>query len=194
MAFRSLTTLTVPVSVQARFKALVCAAVTGVAAGLAGCSTAGPGLMSGLSNEAQPEIMKAKQPVLISMPAITGGSDAYRQAVMRQLNQTATARNIALVTDEKVPCDFALRGYIMTQREADGLKVLYVWDLLDKSGNRINRFSGETTPVAVAATGDDWAVIPAKATGEMADKTVSSLVAWSAGQQTAAGQPGVSKL
>jgi len=171
-----------------RAKAALAAALV-AAAGLGACSTANTSLMSGLSSQSQPEgPAKANKPVLISMPPIVGGSDAYRDAVVRQLNQAATPRNIALVVDDKVPCDYTLRGYMMTQREAGGLKLLYVWDLLDKSGNRINRFTGETTPAAVAAAGDDWAVIPASATGEMADKTVSSLVAWSSSQ------PGISKL
>ena len=152
-----------------------------VAAILAGCGAASSGLggMSGLS-QAQPEgPPKAKQTMLIALPPITGGNDTYRQAVVRQLNQSATPRNIALVVDDKVPCDYTLRGYLMTQREGEGLKLLYVWDLLDRNGKRINRFTGETASIAVPPSGDDWAVMPASATGEMADKTVSSLVAWS---------------
>lgn len=151
---------------------------------LCGCSSTGnmlPG-MSGLSQVQSETPEKAKRLVLISMPPITGGSEAYRQEVVRQLNQSATPRNIALVVDDKVACDYTLRGYIMTQRQGDGLKVLYVWDLLDKSGNRVSRFTGETTPQAAPAAADDWTVVPANATGEMANKTVSSLVAWSSGK------------
>lgn len=158
----------------------LCAVAVAVLA--AGCSSTGNvfGGLSGLSQAQTQGPTKAKQPVLIAMPPITGGSDAYRLEVVRQLNQAATPRNIALVVDTSVPCDYTLRGYILTQRQADGLKLLYVWDLLDRNGNRINRFTGETTPAAVPAGGDDWAVMPASATGEMADKTVSSLVTWSA--------------
>ena len=152
---------------------------------LGGCSSSGSGLsdvMSGLTSQTStaasqpPAPSKLHRPVLVALVPIVGGPDGFQQQVVKQLNQSASTRNVALVVDSTVPCDYTLRGYVMTQRETTGLKMLYVWDLLDKTGNRLQRLTGETPPAAVPAAGDDWAAISAIATNEMAEKAVATIV------------------
>ena len=158
------------------------ALVFGAALAMAGCSNTGTGgggleqVMSGLS--AGPKDGAKKQRlVLVAMPKVAGGPPAFQSIIMRQMNDKALAHNVALVVDGGVVCDYTLRGYLLTQHDGSGVKLLYVWDLQDSKGERINRFSGETVPAAPVAGGDDWAAIPATATDDMAEKTLASIVA-----------------
>ena len=145
---------------------------------LAGCSS-GSGLQQSLNGEpAKDAVSQSRRTVLVSLPQIVGGADAqFSQVMVRQLNQTAIARNIALVVDPDVPCDYTLRGYMFTQHEASGVKLSYFWDVIDKSGTRVNRIEGEELAGKVPANGDVWAAIPPAISVAIADKTITSLLA-----------------
>lgn len=150
--------------------AIVLAGLAGIAAG---CSSSS-GIKQALNGEPTKE---AKRTILVSLPQIVGGADQqFTQTMVRQLNQTAIARNVALVVDADVPCDYTLRGYMFTQREASGLKLFYFWDVIDKSGTRINRIEGDEPAGSGSATGDSWAAIPPAITVAIADKTITALL------------------
>ena len=145
---------------------------------LAGCSS-GSGQMLSLNGEpAKEAVSQARRTILVSLPQIVGGADAqFSQVMVRQLNQTAIARNVALVVDPDVPCDYTLRGYMFTQREESGVKLSYFWDVIDKTGTRVNRIEGEEFAGKLPANGDVWAAIPPALSVAIADKTITSLLA-----------------
>ena len=57
--------------------------------------------------------------------------------------------------------------------------VLYVWDVYDRSGNRLHRINGQQ--VAGSAGGEGWSAVPAAAMQQIADDTIDQLAAWIAG-------------
>ena len=166
-----------------KFRVRFCGVLAfGAALGLAGCSNSGTGggleqVMSGLSAGPKAATAQKQRFVLVAMPSVAGGPPAFRKTIARQMNDRALAHNVALVVDGGVTCEYTLRGYMLTQRDGSGVKLLYVWDLQDSKGERINRFSGETASAAPVKGGDDWAAIPAAATDDMAEKALASIIA-----------------
>ena len=146
------------------------------AAGLAlcGCSSPGSNLLPPLNSGATPS--QSEHPVAVALPQIVGAPQNFLEPFIRQLNQSATAHNVALLVDPSLDADYTLRGYFISNRDGDGVKLLYVWDVLDKSGTRLNRVEGEER-IAVSGSSDAWAAVPANVQSAIADRTITGFVA-----------------
>lgn len=96
-----------------------------------------------------------------------------------QLAAAARAHGIAIRTATDTSTDNILRGYFSAFGDGKETTVVYVWDVLDNAGNRLERIQGQET-VEGRSKGDPWTAVPAATMQAIADKTIASYVAWRA--------------
>jgi len=90
----------------------------------------------------------------------------------------ARERGIGLVGSTDPATTHVLKGYFSAIPEAQGTTVIYVWDVLDPSGNRLHRIQGQ---MKAEGTGGWQSVQPATMQA-IADTTVDQLSTWLAGR------------
>ncbi len=85
----------------------------------------------------------------------------------------ARERGIAIAPSGE-PQTYVLKGYFSALPEGRETTVVYVWDVLDSSGNRLHRIQGQQ----VAQGGDGWSSVPASTMQAIADQTMEQLAGW----------------
>ena len=92
----------------------------------------------------------------------------------------AGERGLTLVPNTENNYTHVLKGYFSAFSENGKTTVVYVWDVLDPSGNRLHRIQGQEA-VAVDGGSDAWAAVPPEAMERIADRSVDSLALWIVG-------------
>jgi hypothetical protein len=116
------------------------------------------------------------KPIVVSLAPIVGAPQTFLEPFVRQLNDKAGDRDVVLIVDATVTADYTLRGYIISETQRDGAKLLYVWDLLDKTGTRINRITGEEPLAATGGSGDAWSKASDATRAAIASHTIEGIV------------------
>lgn len=95
----------------------------------------------------------------------------------RRLSERAKEQAITLVASTDLTATHVLKGYFSILQESTGNTVIYVFDVLDPSGNRLHRIQGQETVPAVAG-GDAWASVQPATMETIADKTMADFKQW----------------
>jgi hypothetical protein len=102
----------------------------------------------------------------------------------RRLGSDARASGLVIRPSNDARAEEILKGYF-SAFQGDGPKgkqvtIIYVWDVLDPAGNRLNRMQGqEVVPVrAGSRESDPWAAVPAATMELIAAKTISDYLNW----------------
>ena len=164
-------------------------AVVGVllsATGLAGCSYDMSDLLTSSTGSGDGAI-KATQLLPANRKTIIG-TVAYRAAIgppddvgrdlTRQLNDAAVDQGLALVIDPNVKSNVALRGYVTAMRIGATVNITYLWDVLDASGKRIHRISGEDAMTNGVDVKQPWGAVTPAVSRMIAQRTMSELSQW----------------
>jgi hypothetical protein len=85
----------------------------------------------------------------------------------------ARERGIAIAPSGE-PQTYVLKGYFSALPEGKETTVVYVWDVLDSSGNRLHRIQGQQ----VAQGGNGWSSVSASTMQAIADQTMEQLAGW----------------
>lgn len=105
------------------------------------------------------------------------GAPAENAAVLAaRLAESAGARGIALAAAGDAETTHIMKGYFSAISESGRTTVIYVWDLLDPSGNRIHRFQGRLSDEDGEGVG--WAAVGPETMNAIADRSVDQLAAW----------------
>ncbi|HEV7304946.1 hypothetical protein [Ensifer sp.] len=129
------------------------------------------------------------QPSVASLPkasAVASGSVRFLpiigapvQAVTplsRQLGADARARGLTIKGSSDSSSEHILKGYFSALKDGDKTTVVYVWDVLDGSGNRLHRIQGQDS---VPGGGTDlWSGVPATTMQGIATKTIDAYLEW----------------
>lgn len=94
----------------------------------------------------------------------------------RQLGAEARAKGLTIKGASDQASEHILKGYFSAFGDGQTVTVVYVWDVLDSSGNRLHRIQGEEK-VPSAAT-DPWVGVPASLMQQIATKTMGEYTAW----------------
>jgi hypothetical protein len=168
-------------------------------AGLAGCSAGSSLLDSNLLSTAsvpeQPQVRQAAGKPVVRMVAYRpplGPPENVAGEFTRQLNDAAGNHGIALVIDPAVKPELALRGYVTAMRKGPTVNITYLWDVLDTSGKRVARLSGEEMLKDGVNASQPWDAMTPVVAKLIAEKTMSQLARWvnGNGPQVAAGATG----
>lgn len=160
--------------------------------GLAGCETGsnilGSAGSSAPSTElASPSAVPASAMKLAVAPVI-GAPESVAKQMQTSLAGALNKQNIAVAQNPTDKTDYTLRGYVVSAREKTGVKVSYIWDLTDPSGQRVNRITGEEI-VSAGANRDPWASVSPQLIDTISSKTASQVAAWAPSRQPAAATP-----
>lgn len=94
----------------------------------------------------------------------------------RQLGASARAGGLIIKSSADASATHILKGYLSAFENGSKVTVVYVWDVLDPSGARLNRIQGQlSTP---ARGGDPWASVPSDLMKQIGQKTISSYLEW----------------
>lgn len=93
-----------------------------------------------------------------------------------RINDDARAKGVELAGNGGTDAAYVMKGYFSVLSEDNQTTILYVWDVLDASGNRLHRIQGQEKVPGAAA--DSWSVVPPSAMQSIADKTMQEYSTW----------------
>ncbi len=152
------------------------AAVAAVA--VAGCANALPEAGGMTEPKSTAKARPAAKPVrMVVLRPIAGPPAAVSDRIVRAMNDAANSQNVALIVDPTIDAPTALSGVVVADTSRAGTRFTFVWDLIDASGKRIDRISGEESFPSGAGNADVWESVPPAALKTMTDKVLASLTA-----------------
>jgi hypothetical protein len=111
---------------------------------------------------------------------IIGAPATIVTPLSRHLANAARASGIVIKAANVDNGSHFLKGYLATFRSGDGVTVSYVWDVLDKTGERLHRIQGKQD-IAYAG-GDLWAAVPGRTLQTIAQDTIAAYRRWQGSQ------------
>ncbi|MDP9840007.1 hypothetical protein J2T09_004787 [Neorhizobium huautlense] len=130
-------------------------------------------------------------PMQASLPPTqenTGASETIRflpiigapvQAVTplsRQLGMRARAAGLTIKPSGDASSEHILKGYLSAFPDGGSITVVYVWDILDNSGTRLNRIQGQQK--VPGGGSDPWTSVPAATMEAIAGETIDAYMEW----------------
>ncbi|WEX76509.1 hypothetical protein PYH37_004820 [Sinorhizobium numidicum] len=94
----------------------------------------------------------------------------------KQLGAAARAEGLPIKSSTDTTSDHILKGYFSALNDGGKTTVVYVWDILDGSGNRLHRIQGQDTVANTAA--DPWSAVPPETMQAIASKTIEAYLEW----------------
>lgn len=111
---------------------------------------------------------------LVQVAPIVGATARSVAPLSQRLALRAAERGISLTNNEGGT--HVLRGYFSAMQQGGEAVVIYVWDVIDRAGNRVYRMQGQET--ARMSGRDVWNSIDERTMERIADKTIDDLSAW----------------
>lgn len=157
-------------------------------AAFVGLTLAGCGTTTGLFTEASDSSAAstdllannsaaAAQASQVAIAPVIGAPEQIASQMQTALGTSMQSRQIASTSGTSAAAAYTLRGYIVAAREQAGTKISYIWDVNDRTGNRVNRITGEEIATS-GASRDPWASVTPQVISTIADKTAASLATW----------------
>jgi hypothetical protein len=152
----------------------------GASLGFSGCGTSTSLLGSGAgfapadgANSEVPATVRADWK-MVALEQLHGAPDGVRSQIVEQVARDGVQHGLILRADPGT-YDYKLRGYLLAETAKSQVKVIYVWDVLDATGARVSRVSGEEIVAAGKSTADRWASVPRGVLAMVAEKAVAAL-------------------
>lgn len=95
----------------------------------------------------------------------------------RRISARAKEQAITIVASTDVTATHVFKGYFSLLQEGTGTTIIYVFDVLDPTGNRLHRIQGQETVPTVAGA-DPWASVQPATMETIADKTMADFKQW----------------
>ena len=162
----------------------VLALLSGLAVSLAGCSGGSLGGVFGGSGEGA---TSSNVPSIAFAPII-GPPAAIGKYLNGQLVAAVQQKKITVVADIDKTATYTVQGFLAQSNEAKSEKFSFIWDVRDKSGNRVHRILGEEA-VPAKTGAKPWSSINNAALQKIAAKTAEDLAVWLPKQGAAAATP-----
>ncbi|URK87315.1 hypothetical protein LP421_27750 [Rhizobium sp. RCAM05350] len=96
----------------------------------------------------------------------------------KQLGNEARSHGLTIKAVSDTSSQHILKGYFSALNDGGKTTVVYVWDVLDGTGNRLHRIQGQDTVNATAA--NLWSVVPPQTMQAIATKTINEYLSWRA--------------
>ncbi|MHA1157791.1 MAG: hypothetical protein ACTSP2_03455 [Alphaproteobacteria bacterium] len=97
-------------------------------------------------------------------------------ALEDMIEEEAAARKINLAEPDDPSVTYLVQGYISTVGDLHSVLLVYVWDVFDRFGTRIHRFSGQET--APGSGSDPWSGVTREVMGSAARDTLDAMAEW----------------
>lgn len=124
-----------------------------------------------------PQVAAIRTPARIEFAPVVGADSAKLQPLSARLAARAAQRGITLVNTGGT---HVLKGYFSAFTDNRETVVIYVWDVLDAAGNRVNRIQGQQKVPAGQGPGG-WSAVTPAIMEAIADRTIDDLAVWLSG-------------
>ncbi|WP_048648363.1 hypothetical protein [Nitratireductor soli] len=111
----------------------------------------------------------------VQFAPVIGATAEAVPALSSRLEARARQTGIAIV-QQGGSASLVMKGYFSAIADGGKTTVIYVWDVLDPSGNRLHRIQGQQ--VAPSGNGDGWSSVTPATMEAVADSTISQLATW----------------
>jgi hypothetical protein len=125
------------------------------------------------------------QAARVEFAPVTGATQEAAAPLARQLTERARARGIGIAGSGVAPTHI-LKGYFSEVSDRSSTTVIYVWDVLDPSGNRLHRIQGSAKTKGAGG----WSAVSAKTMQAIANETMDEFARWLSGGGAATGANG----
>lgn len=130
-----------------------------------------------------PSVASIQQPAPVSegeairfLPIIGAPVQAVTP-LSKELGTSARAAGLTIKASGDASAAHILKGYLSAFEDEGKITVVYVWDVLDGAGARLNRIQGQlSTPSRGGA--DPWASVPPELMQSMGQMTIKSYLEW----------------
>ncbi|MCR4265764.1 hypothetical protein [Nitratireductor sp. ZSWI3] len=111
----------------------------------------------------------------VQFAPVIGATAEAVPALSRRLEARARQAGIPIV-QQTASASILMKGYFSAIADGGKTTIIYVWDVLDPSGNRLHRIQGQQA--APGGNGDGWSSVTPATMEAVADTTISQLAAW----------------
>lgn len=116
------------------------------------------------------------KPGKLYIAPIIGAPVSVVTPLTHRINDDARAKGVELAGNNGTDAAYVMKGYFSVLSEDNQTTILYVWDVMDASGNRLHRIQGqEKVP---GASANSWSIVPPSAMQSIADKTMQEYSTW----------------
>lgn len=139
--------------------------------------TAQPGALPAASAAAAPTQGAAiRTSAKVQFEPVIGTSPNAVSPLASRLMARAAQRGIAVSQAGDATTTHVIKGYFSAFTEQRETTVIYVWDVLDRAGNRLHRIQGQQK--VIAAQGEGWNSVTPQTMEAIADRTIDDLATW----------------
>ena len=114
--------------------------------------------------------------VKFAIEPFTGAPGNTADDISRRIGQLAEQEGISLVRRNGPDVTHRVQGYLAVAGDDSRGILVYVYDIFNRDGDRLFRFTGQET--VSASDGDPWNGVDNDAIDNVAQRTVRSLAAW----------------
>ena len=107
---------------------------------------------------------------------VTGLPGELAYALEDSLNSAAATLNMTLVAEDDPTATYWVKGYLSAIGDANGILMVYVFDVFDANGVRLRRISGQEP--AGGGGADPWSGVDAQMIDTAARETIDALADW----------------
>ncbi len=153
----------------------------------AGCVIA----LAGCGHDGQPNIA-ALQPrgATVTFESIDGPPPGQFQALVRNLNEEAQSRRLAVISREDPSSAYRVRGYLAAKVVKGRATISWLWDVFDRDQHRALRIDGEeTASQTVKGARDAWNVADDAMLRRIAHTSMDQLAAFLTSPEIAPNAP-----
>lgn len=135
--------------------------------------------------EQEPQVQQPQKAAAI-VPAAAAGTIRFLPIIgapvevvtplSKQLGAEARSHGLTIKAASDTSSQHILKGYFSALNDGGKTTVVYVWDVLDGTGNRLHRIQGQDTVNATAA--NLWSVVPPQTMQAIATKTINEYLSW----------------
>ncbi len=98
-------------------------------------------------------------------------------ALEDDLKKAADTRELPIASaDDAASATYQVKGYLSAVGDVNGILLVYVWDVFDRNGTRLHRFSGQQSAKGKGA--DPWSGVTTDMIDAAARETIDELVDW----------------
>ncbi|PCI05749.1 MAG: hypothetical protein COB78_03945 [Hyphomicrobiales bacterium] len=112
----------------------------------------------------------------ITFLPVTGAPQRSVTALSTSLSNAANSNGINLIPSNASGAAYRIKGYFSALDDGKGTLLVYVWDVLDPSGSRLHRISGQQHTNRKSA--DPWSAVSNNEIDRVASDTMAQLRLW----------------
>lgn len=107
---------------------------------------------------------------------IIGAPVAAVTSLSKQLGAEARANGLTIKSSSDPSSKHILKGYFSALSDNGKTTVIYIWDVLDGSGNRLHRIQGQDSVDGTSS--DPWSIVPPQTMQSIATKSIDAYLGW----------------